>query len=278
MKKLTFALFILFLSGMAHAVCPPGDGCSEPFIHKIPFMPPGSDWDHQGFVRITNLTGFTANVDIAAYDANGDISPDIAWFPLDPYATKSFKIMELEEGAAHKGLQGSIGYGQGDWQLRFVSVIPLQVNALYRNPVSGFIGSLHDSSKPVVGSTHILPTVNPGSNPNQVGMIKLVNPSQDPVTIEIRGVDDNGVEWPTDSSVNPVIVSLEGHRSKTITTAELELGEPGEGYNVRNPLGDGHGKWRLYLSSDNEFTALSLIEAPGYYLSKVTSAGSDFEE
>ena len=82
--------------------------------YEIPYMPRGSDLEHQGFMRVTNLSTLSASVEVFGVGDNG-ASSLAAQFSLAAGESRGYRITELESGAPGKGLSGSIGTGVGDW-------------------------------------------------------------------------------------------------------------------------------------------------------------------
>ena len=113
-------------------------------LYEIPYMPRGDDLEHQGFLRITNLSTLSASVEVFGVKDDSSISPR-AGFSIPANATVGFRITELETGNLigtqpnPRNLSGSIGTaGAGDWRIVFESISSLTVVGYYRNPVTGF--------------------------------------------------------------------------------------------------------------------------------------------
>ena len=68
--------------------------------------------------------------------------------------------------------------------------------------------------------------------------------------IEIFGVDDAG------GRAGPVRLQLDGGMSRTLTARQLESGDGLDG-----ALGEGSGKWRLVVGSDQPVFVVSLMES-----------------
>lgn len=237
-------------------------------VFQIPYMPRGDDAEHQGFIRISNLTEIAGAVEVWGVDDEGQTTPR-AVFTLASLSTKGYRVSELESGAVSKGLSGAIGAGNGDWRIYFESASALKVVAYYRNPATGFLNALHDTGHAAIhGVLNILPMVNPGSNPNQLGKIRLINDRSSQVVVQIGGLDDAGVSYPLAGSVN---ITLAPNKALTLSMAELEQGSINPA--VSGALGDGFGKWQLVFSSDTAIGVMSLIFAPNGYLSNVSSTG-----
>ena len=116
---------------------------------------------------------------------------------------------------------------------------------------------------PSDGRHHRAVVFNPGSNPNQVSRLRLINPGAESAAITIAGIDDNG-----DSPGGQVYIVLPAHSAQTISAAQLEAG--GSGFD--GALGDGTGKWRLNLASERPVAVLSLLQSPTGHLTNLSSA------
>ena len=138
------------------------------------------------------------------------------------------------------------------------------------SPTTGFLNSLHDTAHSgIAGVLHRLGMVNPGSNPNQIGKIRLINGVNSLNTAFISAIDDQGITFPSTGTVE---VDIAPFGAITLSMAELELGSGNPA--VRGALGDGSGKWRMTIAANNPIGVMSLIFAPNGYLSNVTSTGN----
>ena len=59
-------------------------------------------------------------------------------------------------------------------------------------------------------------------------------------------------------------LSIGAFSAQEITAADLENGNVGAG--LLGALGDGAGKWRLTISSDEDLAVMSLLDTPGGFL------------
>ena len=107
----------------------------------------------------------------------------------------------------------------------------------------------------------MVPTFNPGSNENQVSQLRLVNAGDEAVEATIWGFDDHGERSGT------VSVSVPAGASQTLTAKQLEEGDQG----FDGELGDGHGKWRLVVESDDPLTVMSLLSSPTGHLTNLST-------
>ena len=98
---------------------------------------------------------------------------------------------------------------------------------------------------------------NPGSNTRQVSKLRLINDGDLGASVMITGIDDQGSDSET------VWLTVPAGAAYTFTSAELETGENDR---LTGSLGDGAGKWRLRVESDEEISVMSLLETPSGHL------------
>lgn len=131
----------------------------------------------------------------------------------------------------------------------------------YMRTRDGFLTSLHDVV-PVERGVYRVPVFNPGSNRNQVSHLRLVNISKSTATVRVGGVDSTG-----NASRGDVRLSIPAQSVRTLSAQELEAGGAG----FAGGLGDGDGKWRLFVDSDTELLVLSLLESPSGHLTDLST-------
>ena len=226
----------------------------------LPLFPAASDpLGRQGFVRVVNRADESGTVLIEAYD-DSDLSYPPLTLALNAKQTRHFNSDDLELGNAGKGLTGSTGSGMGDWRLVLSSDLDVDVLAYIRTD-DGFLTSMHDVAPALLGERRVA-IFNPGSNPNQVSRLRLVNPGTEDAQVAITGVDDAG------ASGGSVTVTVSAGASRTIAAADLEAG--GEGF--AGSLGDGEGKWRLAVTSEQPVIVMSLLSSPTGHLTNLSTA------
>ena len=236
--------------------------------HDVPYMPASGDSRRQGFVRVVNHTHEAGEVAIEAFDDAGNIHDPVT-LSLEAGETAHFNSDDLEMGNAAKGLSGGIGTGEGDWRLKLTSLLGIEVLAYVRTE-DGFLTSMHDLM-PASRAGRRAPFFNPGSNENQVSMLRLVNDHEQEVEAVVTAVDDVGVE-------SEVRVTIPPNAARTFTAKELEEGSE----EFEGSLGDGKGKWRLFVEnvdrtslpySDKEVRvmAMSLLESPTGHLTNLST-------
>ena len=224
---------------------------------------------HQGFVRIRTHGSAFRPVTIEAVDDTG-----VSFGPVTLESANfavHFNSLDLEGGNAEKGLSGGIGSGTGDWRLRLTSDSEIEVLA-YNRTADGLLTTLHDV---VPYRTVFLPdsnqesegyyvaTFNPASNTGQSSRLRLVNAGQGPAAVAIHGVDDAG-----ESPGTMVQLVVPAGAARTVTARDLERGADGLG----GTLGDGRGKWRLLVMSDELLQVLHLLKTPTGHLVNLSTA------
>ena len=233
----------------------------EDGTHVVPLFPAASDaLGRQGFVRVVNRSGESGTVSIDAHDDSDRSYPPVA-LALNARQTQHFNPDDLELGNAEKGLTGSTGIGVGDWRLVLSSDLDIDVLAYIRTE-DGFLTSMHDVAPELLGERRVA-TFNPGSNPNQVSQLRLVNPGAEDAQVTITGIDDAGA-----SPGGSVTVTVPAGASRTVEAADLEAGGGG----LAGTLGDGVGKWRLAVASEQPIIVMSLLSSPTGHLTNLSTA------
>ena len=237
--------FVVTVTGLAH----------------VPLFPAVSEAGREGFLRVINRSGEAGEVTIEAVDDAGVGAGPVS-LSLGAGETAHFNSRDLEQGNPEKGLSGSTGApSSGDWRLLLESDLVLEVLSFIRTG-DGFLTSLHDTA-PKSAEKHHVAIFNPGSNPNQVSRLRLVNPGDEDAEVTVTGIDDVGA-----SPRGSVTVPVPAGASKTVTAAQLEVGAVG----IVGALGDGAGKWRLGVVSDQPIRVMSLLKSPTGHLTNLSTS------
>ena len=245
------------------------DGHEEGSVHFVPMFPRADDTSgRQGFVRVINRSDDGGDVTIHAYDDAGAKQGPVT-LTMGANETAHFNSDDLESGAVEKGLSGSVMPGDGDWWLTLESELDIRVLAYIRiqgdDPAtSGFLTAMHDIA-PVSGGRHRVVILNPAENPNQMSRLRIVNPGGETAEVEIAGVDDDGHE-----GHHHIELSLASGAARTLTARALEEGDAG----FEGELGDGDGKWRLNVTSEQPIVVMSLMSVPTGHLTNLSTAPS----
>ena len=233
-------------------------------IYRVPLFLAAARAPQQGFVRIVNHSSVSGAAHITATDDAGRrLDPFV--LELDANETRHFNSDDLENGNALKGIKG-IGSGTGDWRLEITSPLRLEVLAYVRTG-DGFLTSMHDTTRQP-GLRHLVPIFNPASNTRQVSSLRLTCRGGTDAEVTIVGVDDAGSETPELS------FGLAASQSRTFTAQQLEAGAAA----LDSALGDGEGKWRLYVSADQPIDVMHLLASPTGHLANLSSTATDTDD
>ena len=171
---------------------------------------------------------------------------------------------DLEQGNANLQLNGSLGDGSGRWRLDVSSDPQISVMS-YVLTSTGFLTNMSE----IVGAASTTNTVwifNPSSNLNQASKLRVINSGSSTAAVSISGIDDTGITSPGTN----LTFNLSGGSVKEITAAELENGSSEKG--LAGGIGDGKGKWRLTVSSDEPVTVQSLLETPAGFITNLSTS------
>lgn len=228
--------------------------------HFLPLVTSASDTAFQSFIRVVNHSDEAGAVRISAIDDRGREGASIS-LQLAGSVAHHFNSRDLEFGNPSKGLSGGIGSGSVNWSLMLETDLDIEVFAYLRTP-SGNLIPVHDLAA-VSGTTHYLPTFNPGSNLQQQSKLRLINRQLTNADVEIHGLDDSGELF------GPARLQLSAMSTVTLTADELEAGSRRD---VNGSLGNGGGKWRLFVRSDEPIHAMTLLEDRQGYLVNLSAS------
>ena len=218
--------------------------------HVIPLfiadMDPGG---RQGFVMVTNHSDVGGNAFIYGVDdAGNEVGP--ATLELEPGETQPFNSMDLETGNDGKGLTNPLADGQGDWRLHIYSTLDIEPLNYIRTG-SGFLSAMNDFVAGVAPG-HRVPIFNPASNTDIVSWLRLINSGDTDATVTIAGRDQDGADAPGGA----VTLTLGAGEASRVTAQDLEMGADG----LTGSLGDGAGKWSLWVSADRPIRVMNLMD------------------
>ena len=225
-------------------------------------FPAASDPRREGFVRVINRSAEAGAVRVEAIDDAGTRRGPVT-LSIAANETVHFNSDDLEQGSAGKGLSGGLGAGEGDRRLELDSELDFEVLSYLRTE-DGFLTAMHDVA-PVTKNGHRVVTFNPGSNPNQKSHLRLVNFGSEDAQVMVTGVDDTGA-----SPGTAVRITVPAGAAGTVTAAELETGTD----TIGGALGNGSGKWRLRVESDQPIRVMSLLTSPKGHLTNLSTARS----
>ena len=225
---------------------------SPPARYRVPLMLSAAEKPlREGFVRVVNRADVAGEVVIHATDERGERAGPVT-LSLAAGQTRHFNSTDLQTGEADKGLSAGIGEGQGAWRLTATTTLNVDVLTFMRAE-TGFLTALHDTTGPP-GRVHEVVFFNPGSNQNQVSRLRVFNAGAVAANVTVTGRDDNGDAAPGGA----VSFTVPAAGVTTLTAEALENGADA----TTGALGDGHGKWRLAVTADQDVQVLSLLYSP----------------
>ena len=230
--------------------------------YQLPMVPSASSAALEGFIRIVNRSHQAGTVRIHAIDDTGKRFGPVS-LSLDAKETVNFRSLELEQGNASKGLPVGVGDGEGHWRLLLDTSLSIGSLAYVRT-ADGFVTSMHDVT-PEAEMCHHVWFFNPGSNTNQRSLLRLVNPGDSAAEVTITGRDDQGTSPPEGGGVS---LTLPAGTARMLNAQELESG--GGGFSGR--IGNGAGKWQLFVSANNSIQVMSLLMSPTGHLTNLSTS------
>ena len=216
--------------------------------YDVFLFPQASQTWLQGFVRVINHSDRAGDVQIEAIDDTG-MSQSVS-LSLDALRTQHFNSDDLEDGNVGKGLTGSTGTGTGYWRLVLTSDLDIEVLSYIRT-ARGFLTAMHDVA-PIEADGIRIAMFNPGANMIQSSLLRLINPGEAEAEVTLEGVDDQG-----QSPGGEVQITVPAGAAVTHSAAQLESGSS----DFDGALGDGVGKWRLTVMSEDSVVAMSLLDS-----------------
>jgi hypothetical protein len=232
--------------------------------HTLPLFVSASHQTLQGFARIINLSDRDGEVTIHAIDDAGDRSGPVT-LSLKAKVTRHFNSDDLKDGNTEKGLSGGVGSGQGNWRLEFDTDLDIDPLIYTRPRGEGFITSTHDVVAQGESMRWRVPFFNPGSNMAQQSRLRVVNTSGIDTAVRIEGLDDNGA-----AGIDVVRFDLAADAARTLSAQDLEQGSSDSTFTGR--LGDGAGKWQLFVSADEPIQVMNLLISDSGYLTNLSTS------
>ena len=236
-------------------------------VLRLPLFPSASAGSgRQGFARVANLTAHDGWAEVSAVDDAG-VRAGPARLRLPARATVHFDAADLEMGNVANGLSPGLGAPtRGSWRLELRSALDLRAGA-YARHADGFLTSLHEAAPSAAGVARVA-VFNPASNERQRSLLRLVNDGEEAARATITGRDDAGAE------AGPVSVTVPAGEALTLTAVQLEEGAeaPAPRMEMEGTLGDGAGKWRLSVVSDDPLVVMSLMENPTGHLANLSAS------
>ena len=255
---------VLYLDGYEGPPLPP-EAPERPAadLAAVPLLVSASDSMRQGFVRIINESNESGTVRVLAFDDAGTAATPVE-IQLGANRAFHFNAGDLENGNANKGINAGIGSPvQGHWRLDVETALDVRVLAFVRTG-DGFLTAMHDVLQRDAQGRLTAWTFNPASNTDRVSRLRLVNTGATAESVSIEGVDDRG------NAAGPVTLTLASDASRTLSALDLEEGAQG----LNGSLGDGAGKWRLFITAGQSVVGVSLLESASGHLTNLSTMGA----
>ena len=260
---LALGVALYAVTGMPAGAQDAGRGVST---HVIPLFPPAGE-RLQGFARIINRSDRAGTVRIHATDDAGRRRGPVT-LSLDAGAVLHLDSGDLEAGDASKGLSEGLGEGSGHWRLELSTALDIEPLAYLRTG-DGFLTTMHAVARTVAAggeTVHQVPIFNPASNRREESRLRVANLTDGPVTVTIEGRDDAGEPAPG----GEVRLELPGRAARQLSARQLESGD---GPALSGRLGDGAGRWRLFVTADGDIEVMSLVRTPTGHLTNLSVSG-----
>lgn len=232
-------------------------------LYNIPYFASESNTNNTSLLRLGNTGSLTANISITGYTLDGQVGESVLDVSLLPGEAVTLNPKDLETSNANKGLIGKLGQGEDSWSLTVDTGVSVNVTHTLRGKSAGELSDLSDKI-PVVDNTAIVYFFNPASNESQRSFLRITNSSDQINNVVIRGVDDTGQQ-----GVSVVSVTLGARQSVNLFSSDLENGNLTKG--LTGSLGDGVGKWRLFVDFDANTDILSLVQNPNGLVTNMSS-------
>ena len=212
--------------------------------YYVPFFNPARNTRQVSSLRLVNPGTEDADITITGVDDRGAPPTEgEVWLHLPAGEARVIRAPELESGG--DALQGRFGSGSGKWRLFLAATAPIEVSSLLDSPT----GNLSNLSSR--GRQRSLPLVLPVSGAGRQGFVRIVNWSDAPGSVRIRGVRDSG------RGTDAITLSLDAGAAAHFNSGDLELGNDAKG--LSGGIGRGDGDWRLELQSELDVEALAYI-------------------
>ena len=216
----------------------------------------------QGFARIINHSDTSGTVRIFGTDDIGKRFPPID-LSLDAKETAHFNSQDLEAGNVSKGLSEGLGDGEGNWRLVLDTTLDIEASTYIRT-IDGFLTSVHDVARTLDDGRHHVPFFNPASNRAQRSELRLISLHDESVEVTIEGRDDKD-----EQPAGEVRLTLGAGQARLLSAEALETG--GSGFS--GSLGDGSGKWQLFVTAGGPIRVMSLLQSPTGHLTNLSRSG-----
>ena len=225
---------------------------SEGNRHRVPIFHPGSQWEQESRLRLTNPGDGPAHVLITGIDSHGQSPGTGVSVTIPAGASVTYTSAELESGNG-VGLRGWLGDGMGEWRLVVDSAQPLQVMNLLSSP-TGHLSNLSTVPSNETQGVHGVPLLpSAADSSGRLGLVRVINRTDTAGEVRIKAFDDT--QW----DYAPLVLSLGAGETVQFDSNDLEQGN--SGMSLSGGTGPGQGDWRLELSTELDIEVLSYVRS-----------------
>ena len=236
--------------------------------HWIATFNPGSNQNQESRLRLINLGESTARATISGIDDVGSPSTGRVSVEVPAGAATTWSAAELESDA-ESDLMGSLGDGEGRWQLAINSDRPLLAMSLLEAP-NGLLANLSSASALVTDGVHHLPFVpSTADAQDRLGLVRVINRSNRSGEVSILAVDDAGLAHA------PLTLFLSAGEARHFDSNDLEHGNARIG--LTGSTGTGTGIWRLVVESEQPIAVLNLLSSPTGHLANLSTGAAEVQ-
>lgn len=240
------------------------DGTALAFQKRVFFFNPASNVTQESLLRLINPNPASVAVEIQAFDDDG-APGGIVTLSLSPDEALQLRALYLEQGNPDLGLSGAFGDGNGKWQLKVNSSLPIEVMSLVRVP-GDQLASASELALALAPRDYRVLRAHADPADSETSLIRVVNRNSEPASVLVNARDDAG-QLATGGSVE---LQLAGNAAVNFSTADYALGNPDKG--LLGAFGVGSGYWTLEVSGDRNLAVQGLLRGSEGILSNVSAA------
>lgn len=209
---------------------------------------PVPSFNFQGTDEFTTVLNFAGGTNLSAFDAfylDTDGVCDGAAGQVQGTvdgSTVTFEYTLDEIGGTGDGFSAAVcGYTDGETEIDDGTVS--QTTTFQRGEtLTDLLGTCSLLPLQYNGSVVRVYHVNPAGNSEAQSFIRVINPGVTNGRVTINAFDDQG------NAAGPISFTLDAGKSVQLNSVDLESGNAGKG--LTGSLGDGAGKWRLFVTGE----------------------------
>ena len=137
----------------------------------------------------------------------------------------------------------------------------LRNNARVINETAERVAGFRPTMPPPTSPSPVIPLFMSADNPTQEGFVRIINRSNQPGTVRIHAIDDDGQPG------EPVTLTLAADAAAHFNSTDLEDGNAEKG--LSPGTGDGIGNWRLELDTDLDIELRAYVRTSDGFLTSI---------